>query len=199
MSFVFYSSFVYISAYANVDSKQYCGRAFEPGYLRVFPVLRLHLCSFRLYSARYLCGFQTKKKVWRTPPRDVAVALHPTQGAWLEVSSGCATPRVYELPRRRANVYRRVLWSRCVRMCVCVPRVDNEFVFCLFVYVCVCERERQRVCVHVHVYMCPRPHLLLARTCKFMYKVYIHMSGCGWVCLCARARMCAYVCVRERQ
>jgi len=31
-------------------SKPYCGSAFEPGYLRVSPVLRLHLCAFRLYS-----------------------------------------------------------------------------------------------------------------------------------------------------
>ena len=43
-------------------SKKYCGSAFEPGYLHVYPVLRLHLWSFRLYSARKLCGFQTKQK-----------------------------------------------------------------------------------------------------------------------------------------
>jgi len=30
---------------------QYYGSAFEPGYLRVSPVLRLHLCAFRLYSS----------------------------------------------------------------------------------------------------------------------------------------------------
>jgi len=42
-------------------SKQYYGSAFEPGYLQVSPVLRLHLCAFRLYSERKLCGFQTKK------------------------------------------------------------------------------------------------------------------------------------------
>jgi len=33
-------------------SKQYCRTAPEPGYLRVPPVLRLHLFSFQLYSAR---------------------------------------------------------------------------------------------------------------------------------------------------
>ena len=55
--------FVYLRMQMST-SKQYYGprSAFEPGYLRVAPVLRLHLCAFRLYLARYLCGFQTTNK-----------------------------------------------------------------------------------------------------------------------------------------
>ena len=43
---------VCISAYANVYFKTILrpGSAFEPGYLRVSPVLHLHLCAFRLCS-----------------------------------------------------------------------------------------------------------------------------------------------------
>ena len=52
--------FVYLRMRMST-SKQYCGSAFEPGYLWVSPVLRLHLCAFRLYSSRYLCGYQTKQ------------------------------------------------------------------------------------------------------------------------------------------
>ena len=43
-----------VYAYANVYFKTLLrpGSAFEPGYLRVSPVLRLHLYAFQLYSAR---------------------------------------------------------------------------------------------------------------------------------------------------
>jgi len=52
--------FVYLRMRMST-SNLYCRSSFEPGYLRVSPVLRLHLCAFWLYLARYLCGFQTKK------------------------------------------------------------------------------------------------------------------------------------------
>jgi len=42
--------FVYLRMQMST-SKQYCGIAFEPGYLWVSPVLRLYLCALRLYSA----------------------------------------------------------------------------------------------------------------------------------------------------
>jgi len=41
--------------------KQYCGIAFGPGYLRVSPVMRLHLCAFRLYLTHV--DSKTKKKI----------------------------------------------------------------------------------------------------------------------------------------
>jgi len=41
-------------------------------------------------------------------PQEEAAALHPPQGAWLEITSGCSAPRAYELTWRRANVCRWV-------------------------------------------------------------------------------------------
>jgi len=40
-------------------SEVHCGSAFEPGASGLHLLLHLHLCSFRLYSARKLCGFKT--------------------------------------------------------------------------------------------------------------------------------------------
>ena len=66
-------------------------------------------------------------------PREEAAALHPPQGAWLEVTSSCAAYCAYELPWRRANVCRWGLWGLvcvcvcvCVRVCVCVPLVTSS-------------------------------------------------------------------------
>jgi len=61
MSVVFYSWCVCISAYANAYFKTILRECLRARLPSGSTVLRLHLCSFRLCSARWLCGIQTKK------------------------------------------------------------------------------------------------------------------------------------------